>query len=226
MTEKTPQIIEQKENDLPILEGKTSNGRELAIDGQATVQHDIYYTQWGHERNKFILLPIIADIHYELELIESYGSKSTYSLNLKTKEYEYATVSIGKEGRDALGIALKKFIESITNDGRWPINKIEIVTADADYAPSDIERCREEIRNHPNNTLTPKALSDIKSARELFDLYHHITRKQFEANSSFKKASARARLFKAIIRKALPDWEIEEVTLASGHHFCLRKRPE
>lgn len=158
-------------------------------------------------RSTFRLTTVIADLHYEFELRETM-QQFHYALNFKTQEYEYATTNGGLQVQQLIGVVVAKLIRSIDEDSRWPIQKIEILTASSDYTPTDIEECRTQIINHPNNHLRPEEIYKIKNAKELFDIYYSLNSREFQTPNSFKKASARARLFKTLIRKALPDWRI------------------
>lgn len=178
----------------------------------------------GSDLNRFLLLKTIAGLHYQFILAEVSGN--TFGLSFKTEEYEFATTNLEEASRAELFSCIKAFIESVQHV--MPITEIAISAAAASYSSEEIDRCTDAILASPKNTLSRKELAQRYKGFQMFDLYSELFDKAFLPvhYTSVSKALARARLFKAMIQKGFPGWEIQEESFLRGDFRLKRKVSE
>lgn len=168
----------------------------------------------------FSLLQPIGALHYVFILDQHYSKG--FSLSFKTQEYEYATTNLDDESRNQLFEHIKHFVESV--DHVYPLNEIWISPASASYSSEEIDECIEKILDNPENTLSREKITERYKGFEIFDLYRELFDKDFhnEHYNLVSRSAGRARLFKTLVQKSFPEWEIKE-THPSGDFSLTRK---
>ncbi len=204
----TPRVeIKPVSERFPIVENHekyfTDDGPELE-EGRI-VHYETHLDYKGTIRQRYTLQKTIAGLHY----IFSLGEYRYYSMSFKTKEYEYATVHLDENVREELYKTIAGFIESVTV-AHPEINTIEVTPADAPYSSEDIEACITEILARPDNEFQREELMEVYKGADIFDLYRRLFQKTYTQKKphNWSKARARARLFKTIIKKYLPQWDV------------------
>lgn len=205
----------QKEHEtktfFPIVEDTTL----YTIDRPAGVKDSIihYKTPLSSSatREHFMLLKEISSMNYLISLNQNAGSK-IFSLDFKTKEYEYARTNLDPKSQNELFMAINDFLETVYKTGK--ITEIEISPASAGYTATDLEECIKKIIEHPDNYMTREEILKRYRGGQIFDRYEDLYNKNFNEinynDRSNDKKGARERLFKMTIKKYLRNWDIQE----------------
>lgn len=212
---------------LPVIEDENRYTRfsdpELEEGRIVHYKKTINFLEGDKKFDRFKLLKQIGGFNYIFTLAGSYGS---YSVSFKTSKYEYAVVNLSKEESKILYKTLANFIESIVQ-AHPSINEIRISPADSPYSKEEVEVCVDEIMTSTMNELTREEILSEYKGHEVFDLYFRLFGKEFECSSQGKQRSGgRSRLFRSIVKKYLPDWEIgdDEYGFSVGHDFVIKRR--
>ncbi|MFA5997023.1 MAG: hypothetical protein WC791_00885 [Candidatus Paceibacterota bacterium] len=192
---------------------------------EGTIVHyfegDVHSTE---KSNRYLLLKNVAGFNYIFRLGETRTS-GTYGLGFKTEEYEHATVNLDDEGHQELAQTITAFIESVYTDTQQNMHEIHISPSDATYSAGDIENCMEEILRSPDNTLNRAELMSKYNGYDIFRLYLELFDKIYEGENDAKRsrASGRARFFKMMFRKNLPNWDIQDSYGLTNDFDLIRK---
>lgn len=190
----------------------------------------IHYTRAGlnrEQKNKFLFLQNISGLHYIFSVSETAYGKNVYQLSFKTEEYDFATVNLDKNGMESLVESTVALLRTLT--GNFEIDEIRISPADASYSAEEIEKCMEKILASPKNRYTKEELLSEYKGFRIFDLYETLFKKSFLKNhyNSKSRAKARSRLFKAVVKKYLPEWDVAtEYSLGSNFTLVRKTKPE
>lgn len=190
----------------------------------------IHYKKVGlnrEQKNNFLFLQGISGLHYEFYIGETAYGKNVYHFSFKTQEYEFATVNLDKNGMESLIESIVAFLRSVTQ--KYEIEEIRISPADASYSAEEIEECMNEILASPKNSYTREELISEYKGFRIFDLYEEMFEKSFLKShyNSRSRAYARSRLFRALVKKYLPEWEIvRDYSLRSDFTLVRKAKPE
>ena len=214
--------------DLPVVEAEAGyydvDHRPELKEG--VVVHYMRSFGWNEKpKNSFLLLKNIAGLNYIIFLDEYFTEGGLYQLNFKTEEYEYAVTNLDDADRDLLFSTVATMVESSSKFVPGGINKISIFPAPASYSAEEIEQCIEAILASPKNTKTKEELANNYKSFKIFDLYAKLFGKDFHEvhYNHNSKSGARARLFRSVIRKHFPDWEMPE-QFSIGDDFYVRRK--
>ena len=187
---------------------------------EGTVEHYFVKNRMSEGETEYFMLPAEIDaLSYVFELHSVYGM---HELSFMTEEYGYASTNLSEEGSEKLAETLAAFVNSVVE--KYPLSQLYVKPAPESAAVRDIEDCIEEILLVRSYTTREELLREYKKKgwQELFALYHVLYGKKFERSSdSIDRTEARGRLFRQMLKRVLPDWEIEVIT---EQKWILRKK--
>ncbi len=216
MSEKVKDSFD-KPHALTLIEGE----REHAGLSEGTVVHSI--SVWKSHR--FDLVKTIGRYSYHIELTE--GENDRYDCSFGTLEYAYASVPLTPNEQQSLASTFVSFIKTVTAHKSAHVKEIGFRPSDLTETVRDIDACINKILAHPQNTASPEELQLLASSFNhdpLFEMYTDLYHESFFVDSrapeSPRRAEARVRIFEAVIKKYLPERQIEH---AEGNNFTLKQ---
>lgn len=232
--ETTPNLPQESENqpneagsvDFPIIEKEEIYYFDRTPDlEEGKIIHYMKGVSSREMRNKFLLLTNINGLHYEFSLSETGYGEGVYQLSFKTKEYEYATTDLSKTEINILFSHIYAFVKKISGKPEYNIKEIRISPADASYSVEEINECIDKILSSSKNEMTRDELINEYSGFRIFDYHRQLFEEDFlkEHYNSKSRAPGRSRLFKMMIKKYFPDWEVH-TEYSIGSDFTLKKR--
>ena len=175
------------------------------------VNHYFVKNKHSEGTTEYFTLPAEIDaLGYRFELSSVYGM---YELSFMTDDYGYAATNLSEEGMSTLETTLGKFVNAVFE--KYPIRELYVRPAPESATVRDIEDCIEEILlkrdYHTREELLLKYKKD--GWDRLFSEYYYLYGKKFERSSvTNDRTAARGRLLRAMLGRALPDWEIKVIT--------------
>ncbi len=177
--------------------------------------------------DKYVLQREIGEFKYLFKLYPEFGNpkSTTWTFIFKTKDYNYGTTNLSEGDRRELFQCISAFFDSVQADVGEKMQYIDVSPADSKYSAEELEDCVQAILKTRDNRMTREQLLKHYSGVHLFDHYEKITGKPFDVNRDFRESGggkARSRLFRAMFKKHLKNWEIDEEV--SGYSLYLKPK--
>jgi hypothetical protein len=212
---------QEKLQRFPIIEDEgsyTDRGRPSPVEGSIVHYVSSY---WGDPKDKinhrFILSKEIGGHPYLFKLMQGKFGPNSFTLQTETEGYGFATTNLDPKSSEELFRARAAFIESFTDYADGLVQRVESSPSGVSYSVEDVKECIDKILAHPDATYTREGLEYLSATyngHQLFEMYRDLFGEYFhkEHPNERSRAQARSRLFGAMFKKYLENWEVEEST--------------
>jgi hypothetical protein len=163
----------------------------------------------GERLLSYKLLVVLGKFQYVIRFGQT--SFGHYDLSFYTLSHKYARTNPTPEEVSKLWQSIARLIEVVKNDVESNLKTIRIDPASDSHSVKDIENCINLILEDPKNSYTEDELRKNFIETDIFNYYREITGKNFEVSETQKNPAAlRSRLFRGLVKKYLPSWQIVE----------------
>lgn len=180
----------------------------------------------------YALLKEVGEYKY-IFVIYSQGGDH-FGINFKTKEAEYAVTNINQEELAEVFLTIKEMVEKINSEEKV-IGTLEVSPHDSGYTAKEITECKDRLlifakegvclderiseeecrqlkkENDLNERLDflPENLEGgYLKGSQILDKYREIFKIDFPVKEENNKSGQRSRLFRILLKRHMPDWEV------------------